>query len=169
MGDRRNPSIRLGAPLSTQPAVVDWPSYFAQRQAQMNHFSIDPNPQIPETQASFYNWTPSLQPPMHPNQGTQPHLFVYYPPRLPKEWDLSFTRFQLPGPGDLGECPGGPFFSENNIIGSYQQQASPNNVSRARGPVPSSSSTSAAANRQAPATSKAGYDGGAAGKLEKSA
>jgi hypothetical protein len=65
-----------------------------------------------EKQASFYNWTPSLHcTPAVQNQVTSPEKFTYYPPALPKEWDLSKVRLQTPTvPAYMGDLIGGPFF-----------------------------------------------------------
>jgi hypothetical protein len=108
MGDRPNRLERLGAGNSRRPALVDWSSYFAHQQGLMNYFAIDPNPETKENLASFYN----LRPPIYrvlPSMATDPARFTYYPPRLPKEWDLSLINFQRPGHPDMGKLPGGPF------------------------------------------------------------
>jgi hypothetical protein len=108
MGDRPNRKERLGAGTSRRPALVDWPLYFAHQQALMNHFAIDPNPETKENNVSFYNLRPPLLPVL-PSMATDPGRFIYYPPRLPKAWDLSLVNFQRPGPSDMGGLPGGPF------------------------------------------------------------
>jgi hypothetical protein len=108
MGDRPNRKERLGAGVSARPALVDWPSYFAHQQALMNYFAIDSHPETKENLASFYNLRPPLLPVL-PCLATDPGRFIYYPPRLPKEWDLSLVNFQRPGIPDMGKLPGGPF------------------------------------------------------------
>jgi hypothetical protein len=109
MGDRpSNHKERLGAGVNPRPALVDWNSYFAYRQAQMNYNAIDPNPETKENLASFYNLRPPLLP-VAPSMATDPGRFIYYPPALPKAWDLSLVHFQRPGMPFMGNLPGGPF------------------------------------------------------------
>jgi hypothetical protein len=112
MGDRPKRNETLGAPVLLHPPVIDWTSVFAKQQANMNiHNSIAPQIIPSEMESMWYNWTPGMNPAMPPNQAVHPEKFVYFPPLLPKDWDLSRIHLQTPQiPGNMGDLVGGPFF-----------------------------------------------------------
>jgi hypothetical protein len=104
--DQPNRARKLGAPVIKRPALVDYALQSMMLQSQMDSYSMNPNPQVQESLAVFYNKRPLT--PVNPNQATDPSQFLYYPPRLPKAWDLSLVNFQRPGPSNMGHID--PFF-----------------------------------------------------------
>jgi hypothetical protein len=112
MGDRRKANEMLGATVTRQPAVIDWPAVFQKQQLTMEHTALlGTNPIEADKETTFYNYSYGLNPPEIPSQAVHPEKFVYYPPLLPKEWDLSRIRIQTPQiPGNMGDLIGGPFF-----------------------------------------------------------
>jgi hypothetical protein len=112
MGDRRKPSEKLGATVTRQPEIIDWPTVFARQQMAMENSSLSGTCPIEAIkEASFFNYSYGLNPSMPVSQAVNPEKIVYYPPSLPKEWDMSLIRFQTPQvPGDMGDLVGGPFF-----------------------------------------------------------
>jgi hypothetical protein len=75
------------ATLATQPAVVDWQSYFAMRQAAEQAFT-PPQSELPGHLVRWYNGA-------YPDV---PMRMTYYQPRIPPAWEMRCLDFQKPEP-----------------------------------------------------------------------
>jgi hypothetical protein len=112
MGDRPKKNEKLAGTSTRQPVIVDWPAVFARQQLTMEQNALRGTyPIEADKLTTFYNYSYGMNPPEPPSQAVHPEKFVYYPPLLPKEWDLSRIRIQTPQiPGNMGDLVGGPFF-----------------------------------------------------------
>jgi hypothetical protein len=112
MGDRPKKSETLAGTVTRQLPIIDWPAFFARQQANMDMNSLSgPCPVESFNETTWYNWTPGMNPPVPASQAVHPEKFLYYPPPLPKEWDLSLVNFQQPQIPPPNESQvGGPIF-----------------------------------------------------------
>jgi hypothetical protein len=96
-----------GASIGTQPAMVDYNAAAAMRAQAMA--SCEPhNVENPANTWTYFDANGNRDGPMIPNIVLEPTM-TYYPPELPKAWNMSLTDFQTPEPG-VESLVAGPFF-----------------------------------------------------------
>jgi hypothetical protein len=97
-----------GAAIGTQPPLVDYNLTAAMRAAAM--MNCEPhNMENPANEFMFYDANGNRDPPMRPNIVLEPTM-TYFPPELPKEWNMSLTDFQQPMPEVESLVGGNSFF-----------------------------------------------------------